>query len=155
MDKQSRYSTASSLLGALLKILWIMALGLLHGYCEVANCVNLTSRDLINGPSKTNSRANKTNNRSQLVSWCSEPSQQQRITSGLNTNFTLSPSYSFQKPSYHKSSFLSLFIFLGHSTQEPTSGRVTYFILWSYTGTMCQPQPTQEKLEEVWKSAGE
>ena len=64
MDKQSRYSTASSLLGALLKILWIMALGLLHGYCEVANCVNLTSRDLINGPSKTNSRANKTNNRS-------------------------------------------------------------------------------------------
>ena len=26
-----------------------------------------------------------------LVSWCFEPSQPQRITSGLNTNFTLSP----------------------------------------------------------------
>ena len=32
---------------------------------------------------------------SQLVSWCFEPSQQQRITSGLNTNFTPSPSHSF------------------------------------------------------------
>ena len=28
-----------------------------------------------------------------LVRWCFEPSQPQRITSGLNTNFTLSPSY--------------------------------------------------------------
>ena len=37
------------------------------------------------------------------VSWCSEPSQPQRITSGLKTNFTLSPSYSFHKSSYHKS----------------------------------------------------
>ena len=40
-----------------------------------------------------------------LVSWCFEPSQPQRITSGLNTNFTLSPSYSFHKSSYHKSCF--------------------------------------------------
>ena len=30
---------------------------------------------------------------SQLVSWCFEPSQLQRMTSGLNTNFTLSPSH--------------------------------------------------------------
>ena len=29
---------------------------------------------------------------SKLVSWCFKPSQPQRITSGLNTNFTLSPS---------------------------------------------------------------
>ena len=28
----------------------------------------------------------------ELISWCFEPSQPQRITSGLNTNFTLSPS---------------------------------------------------------------
>ena len=42
-----------------------------------------------------------------LVSWCFEPSQPQRITSGLNTNFTLSPSYSFHKSSYHR-----LFLFL-------------------------------------------
>ena len=32
-----------------------------------------------------------------LVSWCFEPSQPQRITSGLNTNFTLSLSYSLHK----------------------------------------------------------
>ena len=72
--------------------------------------------------------------RTQLVSWCFKPSQPQRITSGLNTNFTLSPSYSFQKSSYHKSCFLSLFIFRGHSTREPASSRVTYFILQANTG---------------------
>ena len=38
-----------------------------------------------------------------IVSWCFEPSQPHRITSGLNTDFTLSPSYSFHKSSYHKS----------------------------------------------------
>ena len=54
-----------------------------------------------------------------LVSWCFEPSQPQWITSGLNTNFTLSLSYSLHKSLYHKSSFFSLFIFRGHSTQEP------------------------------------
>ena len=31
--------------------------------------------------------------------------------------------------------FWSLFMFRGHSTQEPASGRVTYFILLAYTGT--------------------
>ena len=40
-----------------------------------------------------------------LVSWCFEPSQTQRITPGLNTNFSLSPSYSFHKSLYHKSFF--------------------------------------------------
>ena len=89
------------------------------------------------------------------VSWCFEPSQPQRITSGLNTNFTLSPSQSFHKSSYHKSCCFSLFIFRGHSTREPASGRVTYFVLRAYTGTMCQPQSAQEKSGEVWKNAGE
>ena len=42
---------------------------------------------------------------SQLVSWCFKPSQPQRITSGLNTNFTLSPSQSFHESSYHKVMF--------------------------------------------------
>ena len=32
-----------------------------------------------------------------LVSWCFEPSQPQRITSGLKTNFSSSPSYSLNK----------------------------------------------------------
>ena len=31
--------------------------------------------------------------------------------------------------------FFSLFIFRGHSTREPASRRVTYFILRAYTGT--------------------
>ena len=64
-----------------------------------------------------------------LVSWCFEPSQPQRITSGLNTNFILPPSYSFHKPWYQKSWVFSLFIFRGHSTREPAFSRVTYFIL--------------------------
>ena len=34
---------------------------------------------------------------SALVSWCFEPSQPHRITSGLKTNFSLSISYSFNK----------------------------------------------------------
>ena len=34
---------------------------------------------------------------SQLVSWCFEPSQPQRITSGPKTNFGLSPGYSLNK----------------------------------------------------------
>ena len=40
-----------------------------------------------------------------LVTWCFQPSQPQRITSGLNTNFNLSPSHSLHKSSYHKSCF--------------------------------------------------
>ena len=35
-----------------------------------------------------------------LVSWCSEPSQPQKITSGLNTNFNLSLGYSFHMSWY-------------------------------------------------------
>ena len=52
--------------------------------------------------------------------------------------------------------FLSPFIFRGHSTREPASSRVTYFILWAYTGTMCKPQPTQGKTGRGFgKNAGE
>ena len=88
----------------------------------------------------------------QLVSWCFEPSQPQRITSGLNTNFTISPSYSIHKSSYHKTCFfLSLFIFWRYSTRKPASGRVSYFILQACTGTMCLPQPTQEHWERFGK----
>ena len=38
--------------------------------------------------------------------------------------------------SHHTTShvFFSLFIFRRHSTREPESSRVTYFILWAYTG---------------------
>ena len=53
----------------------------------------------------------------------------------MNTNFTLSPSHSFHTSSYHKSCLLSLPIFRGHSTREPASSRVTYFIQRAYTVT--------------------
>ena len=59
---------------------------------------------------------------SQLVGALSPVSQPQRITSGLNTNFTLSPRYSFQKSCYHRSCLL-----------EPI------YILWALnTGTCIQ-----------------
>ena len=45
-----------------------------------------------------------------LVSWCFEPRPPHRITSRLNTNFILSPSYPFHKSPYHKSCFLSIYI---------------------------------------------
>ena len=88
---------------------------------------------------------------SQLVSWCFEPSQPQRITSGLNTNFTLSLNYSFQKSPYRKSCLLSLFIFRGHTTREPASNRVTYFILRAYTGTSGSHSQHSKISGEVWK----
>ena len=81
------------------------------------------------------------------------------MTSELNTNFTLSPSIHFT--SHHTTNlffnnFFSLLIFRRHSTREPAFGRVTYFILQAYTGTMCLPQPTQEKSGEVFETnAGE
>ena len=79
-----------------------------------------------------------------IVSWCLEPSQPQTITSGLKTNFSLFPGYSFHRSLYHKSLFLKphpklypqfrnanpekqqhmfwgLFIFRGHSAREPAS----------------------------------
>ena len=92
-----------------------------------------------------------------LLSWCFELSQQQCTTSGLNTNFSLSSSYLFHKSLHHKSflmkpqlkfypqfrnakpekqwhMFWNLFIFREHSTREPASSGVTYFILLAYTG---------------------
>ena len=42
----------------------------------------------------------------QLVCWCFETNQPQMIASGLKSNFSLSPTYSFHKSLYHKSFFL-------------------------------------------------
>ena len=110
---------------------------------------------------------------SYLVSWCLEPSQPQRTTLGLNTNFTLFPSHSFHKSSYHKSCFFcccfvcvcvcvcvwfffSQFIFRGHSTREPASSRVTYFILQAYTGTCVSHSQHRKKIGRGFgKKAGE
>ena len=94
--------------------------------------------------------------KSGLVSWCFEPSQPQRMTSGLNTNFALSPNFSFCKTAYHMSCFLcvcfffSLFIFLGHSTRGAAFSKVTYFILRAYTAN------TGKKIgKRFGKNAGE
>ena len=45
--------------------------------------------------------------------------------------------------------FLSLFIFLGHSTREPASNRLTYFILRAYTGTSVSQSQHRKKSGEV------
>ena len=88
---------------------------------------------------------------SQFVSLCFEPSYPQRITPGLNTNFTVSPSDSFHRSSYHKSCccFFCLFIFRGHSTWEPASSRLIYFILRAYTGTSVSQSQHRKKSGEV------
>ena len=52
--------------------------------------------------------------------------------------------------------FLSLFTFRGHSTQEPASNRVTYFILRAYAGTGVSHSQHRKKSGEVLeKNAGE
>ena len=45
------------------------------------------------------------------MSWCIEPSQPQRITSGLKTNFSLSPSYSLTNCKTFHINFFFFFIF--------------------------------------------
>ena len=66
--------------------------------------------------------------RSKLVSWCFEPSHPQRITIGLNTNFTLSRTYSFHKSSYHMPCFLSLLVFRGtqHGNLHPAGWPISF-----------------------------
>ena len=70
---------------------------------------------------------------------------------------SISKSYPFHKSSYHKSFFFfSLFIFRGHSTREPASSRLTYFILRTYTGTSVSYCQHRKKSGEVLeKNAGE
>ena len=52
--------------------------------------------------------------------------------------------------------FRAYFIFLGHSTREPASSRVTYFILRAYTETGVSHSQRRKKSGEVFeKNAGE
>ena len=52
--------------------------------------------------------------------------------------------------------FFSLFIFRGHSTREPASSRVTYFILRAYKEPCVNHSRHREKSGEVLeKNAGE
>ena len=77
------------------------------------------------------------------------------MASGLNTNFTLSPNYSFHESFYHRSCFLSLFIFRGHPTREPASNWQTHFILRADTATGVSHSQRRKKSGEVWKQAAE
>ena len=45
--------------------------------------------------------------------------------------------------------FWSLFIFREHTTRKPASSRVTYFILWAYTGTGVSHSEHRNYSEEV------
>ena len=102
-----------------------------------------------------------------------EPSQPQRIKPGQNTNFSLSPKYSFPKSLYHKSFFLEpqlkfypqfrnakpeeekkeriahIIMFREHSTREPVFSRMTYFILRAYTGTSVSHSQRRKNSGEV------
>ena len=51
--------------------------------------------------------------------------------------------------------FFSLFIFRGHSTREPASGSVTYFILWAYMEPCLATANTGEIGRGFGKNAGE
>ena len=52
--------------------------------------------------------------------------------------------------------FFSLFIFRGHSTREPASSMVAYFILRAYTGTgFSRSQHRINSGEGLEKNAGE
>ena len=56
--------------------------------------------------------------RGRLGQFWVQPSPLQRITSGLNTNFTLSPGHSFHKSSYHKSCVFFLAYLYSAGTQN-------------------------------------
>ena len=52
--------------------------------------------------------------------------------------------------------FLGSFIFRGHSTRDPASSRMTYFILRAYTGTGASHSQHKKKSGEILeKKAGE
>ena len=86
-----------------------------------------------------------------LVSWCIEPSQPQLITSGLNINFRLSPSYSFHKSLHPKSCFSAYSYSAGtqHGNLHPTGWPIVF------CGPTREPElataDTGKKLEEIWK----
>ena len=52
--------------------------------------------------------------------------------------------------------FFSLFIFCGHSTREPASSRLTYFILRAHTGTSVSQNKHRKTIGRGFgKDAGE
>ena len=92
-----------------------------------------------------------------LVSWCFEPSQPQRITSGLNTNFTLSPGYSFRKPSYHKSCFFGGPIYIAWALNTGTCIRQgdLFYSAGLHKNHVLATANTEERGRGFGKNAGE
>ena len=79
-----------------------------------------------------------------FVSWCFEPSQPQRITLGLNTNFSLSPSHSFHKSWYHKSFSQTTAQILPTFFERKTRKTITHVL---------EPIYTRWALNSTWKPA--
>ena len=98
---------------------------------------------------------------SQLVSWCFEPSQPQRITSGLNANITLSPSHSFYKSSYHKSCFFLVFFYpiyipLALNTGTCIQQGDLFYSAGLHRNHVLATDKTGKKNQgRLWKNAGE
>ena len=128
-----------------IRILTLNCTGRWNTFCEKKNkrCIvnTLSVRQLVSALRSVNHKG--------LHQGWTQASLYLRITSGLNTNLTLSPSYSFHKSSYHMSCFLSLFIFRGYSTREPAFSRVTYFILRAYPRTGVSHSQHRKKSEKV------
>ena len=91
-----------------------------------------------------------------LVSWCFEPSQPQRITSGLNTSFILSPSYSFHKSLHHKPYVFFAYLY-SVGTQHGNLAPAKWPIL--FWGSTQEPVSaaanTGKTRERFWKNADE
>ena len=84
-----------------------------------------------------------------------EPSQPQRVTSGLNKNLTLSPSYSFHESSYHKSCCLAYLYSVGtqHGNLIPAGWPILFCRpTQEPCGSHSQHRKNQERF---WKNAGE
>ena len=91
----------------------------------------------------------------ELVSWCFEPSQPQRITSGLNANFTLSQSHSLHVIIPQAMFFEPIYIH-GALNMGTCIQQGDLFFSAGLRRNCCEPQPTQEKIRrDFGKYAGE
>ena len=130
------------------------------------------------GQKDRNRHKNRSKGVGKLVSWCFESSQPERITSGLKTNFNQppTPTYPFHKLLYHKSLFLKpqlkfysqfwnanpdkqqhmfwSLMFSEHSSSGTCTQQGDTFYSAGLHRNRCQPL-IQEKLERIWKNAGE
>ena len=85
---------------------WVRACAHAHSDTHTRGCAYIHIHAHTSIQTRTRARTHTHRERErERERWCFEPRQPQRFTSGLNTSFTLSQSYSFHKSSYHKSCF--------------------------------------------------